>query len=127
MFVFGGGLLLLAPRFVNFVPPLLGAEVRRVDDFQSTLGGKHLGAAAHQQHVLRFLHHGAGGGDRIFDHRDAGHGAGPLFTPLHDRGIQFVAAFVREDGPLAGVEMRRVFQNADGGLDSIQSACRRLL
>src|SRR5215213_6894713 len=46
--------------------------------------------------------------------------------PVHDRRIELVHSFVGEDGALAGVKERRVFEYPDGRLDGIEPAAAAL-
>ena len=39
---------------------------------------------------------------------------------IHDGGVEFVLAVGGEDGALAGVEERIVFEDLDGGLDGVE-------
>ena len=60
-------------------------------------------------------------GDRVLDPGQAGHGAGALLGPFHDRGVEFVQALMGEDRPLARVEQGRILHDLDGRLDGVEA------
>ena len=57
----------------------------------------------------------------FLDHSDVGHRAGLHCLAVHDRGVEFVLAFVGEDRALAGVEQGVVFHHANGRFHGIEA------
>src|SRR5690606_41960719 len=95
-------------RLLQLLPALLGAEVRRIDQFDALLPGERLRAVADHHHVARPVHYRARERDRVPDPVHAGHRAGLARGAAHDPGVEFVAAVVGEHRALAGVEQRIV-------------------
>ena len=102
------------------LPAAFGEEEGRIDLFQTGLGGEGVGAGTDQHDVRRLFHHGAGGGDRVAGGGQPGHGAGGQVRPVHDGGVQLVAAGRGEDGAPPGVEQGIVLHDLNGGLDGVQ-------
>ena len=109
-------------RFLQFLPALVGVEIRRVDEFDANRLRECLGAGAGQHHVRRFLHDRSREQDRILDAAHTGDRAGAQGRAVHDRGVEFVVAVIGEHRALAGVEARRVLEYEDRLGDRIHAA-----
>ncbi len=98
--------------------PLLVAGLRVVVvaryQFQTVRLRKRFGALAREQHVLAVIHDRARGQYRVAQPRDAGHRAGIQGCAIHDGGIEFVGARMREHSALACIEQRALFEQAHG-------------
>ena len=82
--------------------------------------GEVIGAGADQHDVGRLLHHRAGERDRMARALHIGNRAGPHGLAIHDRRIELVGAIRRKNRATAGVEERIIFEELDGGFDSIE-------
>ena len=82
--------------------------------------GKVIGAGADQHDVGRLLHDRAGERDGMARALHIGNRAGPHRLAIHDCGIELVGAIRRENRATTGVEERIIFEELDGGFDSIE-------
>ena len=104
------------------LPAFIGEKIFLVDERDTLLLPEGFRSVASKQHVRRFFHDQARELDRIanvFHVRDR---AGLERLALHDRGIELVRAFVREDGAFTGVEERVVLERADGRFHRVEAA-----
>jgi hypothetical protein len=104
----------------ELLPAALGEEERRIDFFEVLRAREGFGAFADQHDVPRSLHHSARGADRVARVREAGDGACGARAAVHDRGVEFVAAFGGEHRAATGVEQRIVFHFTDNGFDGVE-------
>ena len=109
-------------RTLELLAARLGGEVERLDHLQPALAREVLGAGAGQQHVGAVLHHRARGAHRAADAADAGDGAGAQLGAVHHGGVELVRLGAGEDGAVAGVEQRAVFQHLDRQADRVERA-----
>ena len=114
------GLAFLAKLPHERLPARLGEEVAGRLLFEAGLQREGVGAFANEEDVRRLFHHRARQADGMPRARDVGHGAGFERGAIHDGCVHLVAAVGGEDGSLAGVEERIVFENVDCRLDRIE-------
>jgi hypothetical protein len=108
------------PRAFELLPSPLRVEVLLGHEPEPLHERELFRALAGEQHVRGSLHHEAGEHDGVAHASHAGDCACSERLAVHDRGIELVAAFVGEDGALAGVEELGVLQDADGRDDGIE-------
>ena len=89
---------------------------------QALFARKGLGPGAGQHDVDRVGHDPPRQQDGIADVVYAGDRAGVEVRAVHDRGIEFVAAFGVEHGAATGVEERRVLEQLHGVGHRVQAA-----
>ena len=70
---------------------------------------------ADQHHMVRVLHHRAGGADGVARAKDAAHRTGGAGGTVHDGSVHFLFALGGEHRPAPRVEQRCVLQCAYGG------------
>ena len=73
-----------------------------------------------QHHMRALFEHRACGADGILNAPQAGNRAGAKSSGFHDDGVALDMPIKREVRAVAGVENRIVFENHDGGLDSVK-------
>ena len=104
----------------ELLPAAFGEEIGWIDFFEVLRARKRLGALADQHDVPRVLHHRARGADRVTRVREASDAARRARAAVHNRGVEFVAAFGCEDSATACIEQRIVFHFADHGFNRIE-------
>ena len=100
----------------------VGAEVRVRNELDAApLARERLGPFSDHHHVRRFLHDETREKNRILDALEARDCSGRHRAPVHDGRIELVGPLVSVDRPLASVELRRVFEDDDRCLHSIEA------
>jgi hypothetical protein len=83
--------------------------------------GETLCAFGYEHHVGAILEDGAGEANGVADTLQGSDGAGPKVFAVHDDGVAFDAAIEIQVGAKAGIENGFVFQDKNGGFDSVES------
>ena len=87
----------------------------------SIFGSKLFGASVHEHHVRGFFLHGAGQANGIANALDGGDSTRFQGRAIHEDGVKLDAAIASEMRAIAGVERGVVFEEGDGGFDSVGS------
>ena len=88
--------------------------------FEALFDRKPVRPFARQQDVRAVFHDRAGQANGVFGFGDSSNRPAPAVAPVHDRGVEFVGAFIGEHGATPGVEMRIIFEHADRRFDGVE-------
>lgn len=91
-----------------------------VDEGHAVRGGKVLGSGTDEIDMLAFFEDETRGLDGIAEPLDACNAAGSHASSVHEQGVQLHTAIGGEEGAAAGIECGVVFENGDGGFDSVE-------
>ena len=103
-------------------PARRGVEVVTFGKGEPRRAAQRQRAFAGQQHMRRVVHDRPRRQDRVLGSEDAGHRAGAVFAPFHDRRVHFLGPGRSKDGAAPGVQQRIVLERDDRGRDGVERA-----
>ena len=90
--------------FLQLIPSELRVEIGRINDLQAHLGGKGIGALAHQHHMRAFRHHGVRGADGVAYRRNRGNRTAMRVEPSMMDASSSMRPALLNTGALPGIE-----------------------
>jgi hypothetical protein len=115
-----GGMGILAATLPSFAFGG-GDKLFGIAEWDAAIVGELFRALRNEHHVGALFEDGASSLDRIFDASKTGDGADFECGGVHDNGVAFDVAIEIKMRAVACVEDRIVFEDSDGGFDSVES------